>query len=338
MNRFCRRIFASAGITEEEFLLREKNKFAPENRPCEHPHGCDFRDAIGLPKGQKFIRFNFKDVNKHQRHASKWWHRDKAGGSDEAFQSFTTACNILKYPLTRDRYIEHVEDATRVADEDGVEKNIMWWRLTNETFIRKHDKDIRWDQGLVCGSDVRIIGIEKKPELNGMVGVVEKWFREEHRWQVWVDEIKNRLKFKSDNLQELKTEASGTTDSAQHGEENDAIEIEDEPMICHVFLDASLSMNSEMSGTTRMKTANKVFRDMFTRFRMIETSIHLIGENPDSAAEAALVEKSFAEYAEKTKKSIEDNLKEAKEYLEARVQAAANEEEADIFARHLKEV
>ena len=50
----------SSGITpEEEFVNAQRNKWAFENRPCEHPFDCDFRDALGLPSG---LIFNSADV------------------------------------------------------------------------------------------------------------------------------------------------------------------------------------------------------------------------------------------------------------------------------------
>eukprot|EP00443_Scrippsiella_acuminata_P070968 CAMPEP_0115466320 /NCGR_PEP_ID=MMETSP0271-20121206/49856_1 /TAXON_ID=71861 /ORGANISM="Scrippsiella trochoidea, Strain CCMP3099" /LENGTH=412 /DNA_ID=CAMNT_0002893289 /DNA_START=1 /DNA_END=1239 /DNA_ORIENTATION=- len=184
---------------EEAFVEQQRNKWAPENRPCDHPFQCDFRDALGLPKHMKFTR---GDVIRYERQAARWWHSDK-GAAPEAFASFKAAANVLMSSVFRKKYIDEVEAESQVVVELGEE---IHWRRFNIRFMKMVDISKR---GRPC-----------VPKENSQ--------------------------------------------PSEHQQED--------PSLCHVFLDGTGSMTGG-----HIQKAKTVLRDLFPRFVMTPTAVHLVG-------------------------------------------------------------
>mmetsp|Transcript_8851 Transcript_8851/g.20962 ORF Transcript_8851/g.20962 Transcript_8851/m.20962 type:complete len:288 (-) Transcript_8851:167-1030(-) len=100
------------------------------------------------------------------------------------------------------------------------------------------------------GSKVRVHGLQNKIELNGMCGTCLEF--KECRWHVRLTQI-----------DEVKAILPANLEMADMPEQTS---------MCHVFLDSSRSMSG-----VRLQRAKQVLRDVFPRFVLTPTAIHLIG-------------------------------------------------------------
>lgn len=64
------------------------------------------------------------------------------------------------------------------------------------------------DSPLKPGCEVKIVGLAKRPELNGCRGRVVKWFAERGRWQVQVDGLAEFQLFKAESLEVLRKDSA----------------------------------------------------------------------------------------------------------------------------------
>lgn len=67
----------------------------------------------------KGISYTTKDVERHQKQATRWRHPDKNAGIDHGFQDFQRAADVLKAPRLRKLYLEAVERELRVMAQCG---------------------------------------------------------------------------------------------------------------------------------------------------------------------------------------------------------------------------
>jgi len=233
-------------------VREQRDKFAPGKRPAPHPYDCDFRDDLGLPH----IRFNNNDVAKHAKRANFWWHpdhrkdlKDDSQAAQEAFLAFKEVVRVLKNPALRKRYVEEVDVEYELAGEDG--QGIDWRRFNRGFLKRAVDKERSIVAGeFRSGSKVRVHSLSQKVGFNGMLGTCME-FRC-GRWCVHLPQLGEVKAFLPKNLE--------------------AADKPDQISMCHVFLDGSSSMGG------RMEQAKRVLHDVFPRFVLNPTSIHVIGD------------------------------------------------------------
>jgi len=203
----CARVAAAAGSAAasaqaaassvSDFVRQQQVKWDPENRPCDHPFDCDFRIALGMSPDATYTD---KDIQRHERQATRWWHPDRNGGVDRGFEAFKTMADLMKVARLRRRYAEAVrreKEATHECNES------IRWRVFNIRFVK-----------------------QVQPE--------QRIFAEEPQ-----------------------------------GAPSASEEVE----LCHVFLDHSFSMDGDS-----LEKGVKAFQNLFPRFVMTPTAIHLVGD------------------------------------------------------------
>lgn len=114
----------------QRFVEAKRTWWVPEKRPADHPFHCDFREALGLPRG---MRFTAKDVQKHAKQASRWWHPDKTGADGQVYVAFQRAVDVLSNAKSRDAYMQEVTSELEVAEELG---RSVDWQKVNVKFLK----------------------------------------------------------------------------------------------------------------------------------------------------------------------------------------------------------